>query len=129
MGRNRFVVEKKKRIDVSDGDWIDVKQELNIGDQLDVEGAGMELSQRPGDNAATYKFAKPGDAAVMRVAIWLADWSLCNAMGEKVILSRDAVRRLDGKTFEEIRNAVDKHIEGKEKARAKEVETAGDSPN
>ncbi len=127
MGRNRFVVQRKKRIDISDGDWIDVKEELNIGDQLDVEGAGMELSQRPGDNAATYKFAKPGDSAVMRVAIWLADWSLCDALGDKVILSREAVRRLDEKTFDEIRKAIDEHIKEKEKAREKENE--GDSPN
>ena len=127
MGRDRFVSGKTKRIDISDGDWIDVKEELNIGEMLDVEGAGIEISQRPGDNEATYKFSRPGDSAVMRVAVWLAGWSLCDAASNKVVLSRDSVRRLDEGTFSEIRKVIDKHIEEKEKAEKKGDE--GDSPN
>ena len=109
MGRNRFVPVKKKRIDISDGDWIDAKEQLNIGEQLDVEGAGIEVEQR-GDRDAVWKLSSAREAAVARVATWLADWSLCDGAGKKVILSRNAVGRLDAETFGEIRDALDTHI-------------------
>lgn len=109
MGKNRFVVRKTKRIDISDGDWIEVKEQLNIGELLEVEGAGIEISKRPGETEATYKFTRPGHAAVTRLAIWLTGWSLCDSAGKKVVLSRDGVGRLDEDTFGEIREALDKH--------------------
>lgn len=125
MGRNRFVPRKTKRIEISDGDWLDIKEQLNIGEQLDVEGAGIEISQQPGDREATYRMSRPGDAAITRVAVWLAGWSLCDILGNKVVLSRDAVGRLDAKTFDEIRQAIDKHIED---TKADDEKGDGDSP-
>ena len=38
MGRNRFVPRKTKRIDISDGDWIDVKEQLNIAELMNYFG-------------------------------------------------------------------------------------------
>ncbi len=110
MGRNRFVEHKTKRIGISDGDWIEVKEQLNIGEHLDVEGAGLEIKQAPGEREATYSVSNPGDAAIVRVAVWLTAWSLCDDKGDSVLISRAAVSRLDEDTFGEIRRALDKHV-------------------
>ena len=110
MGRNRFVAHKTKRIDISDGDWIEVKEQLNIGETLDVEGAGLEISQAPGEREATYSVSRPGDAAIVRVSVWLTGWSLRNAKGDNVPVSKAAVGQLDKDTFGEIRRALDVHI-------------------
>jgi hypothetical protein len=46
--------------------------------------------------------------------LWLLDWSLRDADGEHVVVSREAVEALHPDTAAEINAALDAHIEGQE---------------
>lgn len=123
MGRNRFVKPKTVRLELSDGDWIEIKDELNVGEFRDAAGAGLSRAvaseTKEGDLEYITEF---GEFAIKRAAIYLVDWSFVDADGDEVELTFDAVRQLDNETFEEIEEAIDKHVEAKQAAKKSKAE-------
>lgn len=106
MSRYRFVVPETVRLFLSDGDWIDVKKSLNVGEQKRLEATGVTrtIAAPPSVNWAEY--------TIGRVCVWLEDWSFKDTDGKDVPLSVDAVRALDTATFTEIQVALTKHVQG-----------------
>lgn len=111
MPRNRFVVPETVKLPLSEGDWIEVKRELNVGERKQLEAAGVKhnMFTPPEVNWAEYHIA--------RVGIWLTDWSFRDVNDKPKPLSLDAVKSLDEETFEEIQKALDEHIRRLEEAK------------
>lgn len=103
MGRNRFVQPESKRIDLSDGDWIEVKKELTIGEEKTLQACGIKrtLTAPPSVDWPEYHIG--------RVAVWLTGWSFRGPDDKPVPLSVAAIRSLDAETFGEITDALTKH--------------------
>jgi hypothetical protein len=114
MARNRFPAPLVERLPLSEGDWIEVKRDLTVGEEKDISLLAMrELSQTDG----TVKFSL--DYQLMpfaKAVIYLVGWSFHNAKGP-VKLEDDQrkrlsqLRALDRDTWEEIDAAILRHEE------------------
>ncbi len=82
MTRNRFVSPETVRLELSDGDWIEVKRRLTYGESQRLASAGL----------TSVKGERPQDAEVgidlerynlTKLEIWLTDWSLRDARDKR----------------------------------------------
>lgn len=110
MSRNRFVEPKTVRLELSDGDWVEVKARLTYGEEQRLASAGL----------TSVKGARVQDATVgidlerynlAKLEVWLVDWSFRDARDKPAKLTRSAIAALDPDTAEEIMAALDAHIE------------------
>jgi len=112
MPRNRFVTKETKRLELSDGDWIEVKMRLGFGEDTRVQAAYM--GRMRGMNAGIAEAEVGLDferGQVERFAVWLTDWSFRDENDKPVKLSRDAIKALDPDTVAEMEAALDAHVE------------------
>jgi hypothetical protein len=115
MGKNRFVVPDTARVELSDGDWIEIKERLTYGEQQRLAGGALTRMSGTGDGAAIdLDFERYN---LLRMETWLVDWSFVGANGKPVKLSRAAIAALDPDTAAEIDAALTKHIEEIEAAK------------
>jgi hypothetical protein len=106
MGRNRFVVPKTVQLQLSGGDWIEVKERLTVGEARAVTQSFVGTIN--GDGSRTLNEQNLGLGLVLA---YLVDWSFDDANGKRVPVSREAVKALDMESFREIDEAIDAHIE------------------
>lgn len=104
---DRFVVPGSKKLELSDGDWIKVKKQLNTGDNRKLDIAGQMPLVKVGDKVMFPIDWSRHDQEV--AAIWLTDWSFKDGEGKDVPLSMDAIQALDPATFDEAYVAIVKH--------------------
>lgn len=105
MARRRFVRTDVVRLDLSGGDWIDVKRELSIGE---ARAFAFDTVDEDGKRAI-------GESIFRRVVAYLVGWSFRDEDGAPVVVSRDAIEALDAESFGEIVGAINGH----ERAEAK----------
>jgi len=117
MPRFRFVVPEIVRLPLSEGDWIDVKKTLNVGEQKRLEATGIARS------AAAPLMLDWSEYNIGRAAVWLTDWSFKDEDGKDVRLTEAAIRSLDVESFEEIQNALTAHVKGIEEAKKAKAST------
>lgn len=120
MGRNRFVTSEVRRLELSDGDWIEVKRRLSYGEQQRYTTAGLGKVQSTasagdaGDGADASFEINWAAIGVERVLVWLVDWSFRDERDKAVRITRDSIRALDPETFKEIDDALTLHIAAEE---------------
>jgi len=123
MGRCRFVQPDVVRLPLSDGEWIDVKRELNAGEQRRVFSRlvkALHFNEKAEVN--------PEQVGLSKVVEYVVDWSLVDAGGKRVPVSEAAIGNLDGDTYGEIVRAVDVHENEIESARElRKNDPAGES--
>jgi hypothetical protein len=114
MGRNRFPDPfAVTRIEISDGDWVEFKRELTVGDQQEQSRLYFSYDRmRPGDPGVT--ITPHGEMAMVAdVAVALVNWSCCGPDEKVIVLESDVrlraaqLKNLDLETFREIRAAYD----------------------
>jgi hypothetical protein len=110
MPRSRFVTPNTVQLDLSDGDWVKVKERLNNEETLRVNN--VFEGYRNGDELAV-DFAKQ---SLVRLHTWIVDWSFRDENGRVVPVSWDAIRNLDPDTATEIHEAINKHVKALEEA-------------
>jgi hypothetical protein len=110
MTRDRFVSANTVRLELSDGDWIEVKERLTYGERSKLSAASFR-SGHLGTDTVELDFEA---YAVEKLATWLVDWSFTRA-GKSVPVSKAAIRALDPETADEIETALNVHIEALEK--------------
>lgn len=112
MSRNRFVDPGVTKIDLSDGDWIEVRDDLTWGAKQKLASAGLGGMQGfdSGDLATVKMDIDFAAFEIERVVAWVVDWSFRDANDKPVQVSRAAVERLDEETANEIRAALDVHV-------------------
>lgn len=103
MARNRFVKPQTVRLELSDGDWIEVKKELNAGEHRRVFGR-LVKDMRAGERAQL----DPEQVGLTKVVEYLVAWSL-EDNGKPVEITEGAINSLDAQTFGEIVKAIDAH--------------------
>lgn len=110
MARSRFVTPTTVRLDISEGDWIEIKERLDFGEAQALAQAGLrqEGSMLGGTpdmrlDLAAYK--------IERLVAYLVDWSFRDADGRAVDVTRASIRALDPATAAEIDAAIDAHVE------------------
>jgi hypothetical protein len=121
MGRNRFPTQKTVRCELSDGDWIEIKEDLNNGDTKQLEQSGVQ----PPRNDGTGRIVIPVDWAqyeLERALIFLTDWSFRDAADKPVKITMDALKALEPETFVEVHKAISDHVVAR--AEAKKAERA-----
>jgi len=145
MARNRLGTTEVDRIHLSDGDWIEVKRDLNNGDMKRLEEAGLAPPVRLNDGSIT----RPIDWSryeIERAAIFITDWSfrgpddkpLPLKSGNGMVMS-SALQAIDTESFDEINAAILRHTiaraaekkaqrEAREKAQAKAEEVPTPTP-
>ena len=108
MGRCRVLAPETDRLPLSDGDFLDVKRDLNAGEYFDLIS----------DMADRKPFAK--------ILHYVIGWSLTGLDGKALPYSldlpenvrRDTVRSLDKYTLRELIAVLDRHEQAQEDARA-----------
>lgn len=134
MGRNRFASQDTTRIELSDGDWIEVKNELTHGEQarlnarmygrVDVGGVatgavvpGIDLEAMAIETLATWLTAWSFQRAVKKTVVRDGQ-SVTEEVLEPVALTRDAIAALDEATGEEVQGAVARHVQETDRGKA-----------
>ena len=109
--RDRFASGGQVRLDLSDGDWVLVRAELTYGQQQRLAASGLtgvDATATEGDRLKVDLAAYD----LERLTVWLLDWSLVDADGERVLVSRESVEALHPDTAQEINAALDAYLEG-----------------
>ena len=111
-----FVEPKTRRIDIGDGDWIEVRAQLSAGEAKEMRTAGFTHMQQ-GDDAAI----EAGDGQVKigvnwkrmslaKLRAYLVDWNAKDGQQRPVPYSTEALAQLDEADFDRIEAAVNAHI-------------------
>lgn len=118
MGRSRVVAPETVRLPLSDGDFLDVKKELNAGEYVDLLRAMAERKS----------FAK--------ILAYVLGWSLVGLDGKPLPwdlesdeqVRRDTVGSLDKATLRELTAALDTHERVEDAAVEAKKKTPGSAP-
>jgi hypothetical protein len=119
MSRSRVVRPDTTRLDISDGDWLLVKRQLNAGEQR------RQYARMYRDNTAGRFTVDPLQTGLALVLAYLLDWSLVDDTGQ-VIDIRDAdddtkaaaLDAIDYDSFVEIKDAIEAHERANDAATA-----------
>jgi hypothetical protein len=115
MSRNRFVVPSTVKVDLSEGDWIELKERLTYGEQQRLASSALSRMTNAGADAGIdLDFEKH---SLMRMETWVVDWSFVGPNGKPVEITRRAISALDPDTAAEIDAAITAHIEALEAAK------------
>jgi|SRR5262245_19293666 len=109
-----FVSPELVRLTLADGEYLDVKRELNAGESRAVWADMVAGGVRPGE-LANYDPRKVG---LTRILAYLQAWSAVDGDGRPVPVSEAALLALSTESFREIANAIDEHEERQERERA-----------
>lgn len=109
MARNRFAEDGTVRLSLSDGDWIDIRRELDYGRQQRMAMAGLRsvktsALETPEDSEIGIDWQGFGFA---RIEAWLVDWSFRDSDGRPRQCTRTNIERLHPDTAAEILASLD----------------------
>ena len=108
MPKLRFITPATARLDLSDGDWVEIKEQINYGEAQRLSGAMLRtVKTAAGDNEVGVDFAR---YAVLKLQTWLVDWSFRDEADKPVPLSPAAIENLDPEAAEAINDAIDTHL-------------------
>ncbi len=122
--RNRFVNPDVTKLDLSDGDWIEVKRRLNVAERRSITSRAAKGGV---STDSTRVFVDANEMEFAKVEAWVLDWSFTDAADKRVKFSPEAVRALDPDTFAEIIDAIDAHEKAEEAAKNSSASVASSS--
>lgn len=126
MGSVWCVEPEDVRVDLTwetpDGEqafWVRFKKQLNIGEDRAYKTAGLTSVSRPAargivDEATSEVKVDWRATGVVRLMVWLTDWSLTDDKDRKLPLKREVVDTLHVDVFTLIENALTAHVEALE---------------
>ncbi len=112
MGRCRVVQPEVVRIEISDGDFLDVKKQLNIGE---YRRQFAEVYKQSASGGQTIDLERIGKTKLLA---YLVGWSFVDLSGAPLSVSESSVDALDTDTYQELVAAIDAHETTEQKARA-----------
>jgi hypothetical protein len=122
MASSWFVVPDIVRLPLSGGEWVDVKKELNQGEQ-------REMFASMGEHQPTTRVAGTVITRQM-IAAYVLGWSLTDADGRPVAFTVGALDGLKAWRFNELWDAVNAHDDRARAAADDEKKTlAGTTPS
>ena len=117
----RFVNPDTERLMLSDGDWIEVKRELNAEDDNKLGMAGFGRMVQVGDTREVNIDWSARHFA--RIDTYVVGWSLKDSKGASVPLTRGAIRNLSDDSVLEMDKAIQAHIEKMEQEKNAKTQT------
>jgi hypothetical protein len=126
----RFAKPSTKTIDLPDGEWIEVREELSVGEQRKAYTAAVKGSTKTEEGTRTEYDAQKLSFAL--VVGYLVDWSARDGNGKPVDIStlpkrQAAVEALDAESFAVLEAAIEAHIEAVTAAKKTTSEVATNS--
>lgn len=120
MTRSRFVTPATRTLTLSDGDWVVVKERLNVGE------ARAEFARRfEYPETGTVPRVNLQQVGFSQVVAYLLDWSLTE-MPIRGVSATDLdriLRNLEPEFFAELQQAIDAHIATMESEREAQKKT------
>jgi hypothetical protein len=109
----RFAKPSTKTLDLPDGEWIEVREELSVGEQRKAYTAAVKGSTKTEDGTRTEYDAQRLSFAL--VVAYLVSWSVRDGKGQPVDITtldkrRAAIEALDEESFNVIEAAIDAHV-------------------
>ncbi len=116
MGRCRVVQPDIVRLEISDGDWLDVKKDLTYGERMQASSAVIGEIRVAGGGNEGYMRPQFELAALAQILAYLVDWSLVDAGDKRIPIVTQAqklaaLKSLDDASVDEIGRAIDAHAE------------------
>lgn len=117
-----FVVPGTTKLDLGDGDWIEVKLDLTIGEIKALESSGLGSMARPSRPDEKVEIKMDWRTySVSRCLAWILDWNAKDPQGRPVKFEREAIEQLSLEAFDRIETAITEHI--KQRAEEKKTKT------
>ena len=111
-----FVEPNTVRLELSDGEWVEVKEELTYGEQQRLSNAAMTRFQDA--SAPTPRIELDFERyQIIRLKTWLTDWSAKGRDGKSIKITDESIRALRSDMAAEIDQALTAHIEALEAAK------------
>jgi len=99
----RFVSSKETvRIDLGDGDWVDIKARLSYGDRRKASGGMMKVVFNPTSGAVEPIELDIEQQEANLMLVGIVDWNLKDEEGEIAPINKDTVSMLDGETSDRV---------------------------
>jgi hypothetical protein len=129
-----FVTPETHRLNLADGEWVDIKVELGLAEQKRLESspmtgirhaaalAGGELNADDAEMGLDW-----GRFYLTKLEVYIVNWSLRDAKGQPVKVTPPAIQALRPEKAEEIMGALNAYLDSRDKARAEDPTTAIDS--
>lgn len=111
---SRFVRPQVTRLELSDGDWLEVRRELTVGEQRTAMSKIVKTMRA--DGRIEPDLQQVGKA---EIAAYILDWSFTDENDKRVPYSDAALDNLTTSAFQEIETAVRAHIAAVEADRGK----------
>lgn len=109
MVKSRFVSAGVTRLPLSDGDWVEVKNEISWQEQRRITASAwsprMDVNTQTWDAEMNWT-----EVEFERMATYIVDWSFRDADDKPVAVSRSALNNLRQDTVDEIKAALDAHV-------------------
>lgn len=113
MGKRTWSVEPEViRIDLSGGDWIEIKKNLTVGEEKRIYGSTFSKGQLGGGGIGVEMDLASYD--LRKVEAYLLAWSAKDKDDKPIDVSYDAICALPSDVFDEILAAIDKHTDAME---------------
>jgi hypothetical protein len=125
-----FVAPLQKRLHLSGDKWIEVKQELSVGEDRKMRTYGMGAFE-PATEGTDEKGKVNVDwtaFAIGQALAYITDWNLTNADGKVPEVTESAINALRKERFEEIDEAIKAHVEAMEQEKKGDEASSKASP-
>lgn len=113
---SRFVRPETVRLELTKGDWIEIKKQLNAGEQQDMFARLVVKNRGNGATPIAHVEIDPLQATTSQAVAYLVDWSLADDDGKVNVIKRQPpdvvaakLRALDGESYTEITQAIQAH--------------------
>lgn len=101
----RFVQPEVVRLNLSDGDWLDVRRELSTGEARRAMAKTIKTMRADGRIEPDLEMLGRAE-----IEAYIVDWSFVDAQDKRVPFSDAAMHNLTQSAYEEIEAAVRAHI-------------------
>lgn len=93
MKRNFFASEETVPLDLGEGYYVELKRELDYGEEGELAGASIRAGINP-DGSAKMEYSLR-DQRLLTIALYLVDWNLTGGSGKVIPLPDDLARRAE----------------------------------
>jgi len=113
MARIGIVKPDVQRLALAEGDWIEVKKFLAVGEKKRLEGAGVSAVRTANaDTRTKQSFELDYERLTLaRIEAYVVKWSFTDLEGNTLKVNPENISALTPEIATEIDEALDKHIE------------------
>lgn len=110
----RFAKPDTTKLDLGDGDWIEVRNELSVAEARELQDKSFEATQEFGDSDEKVKPKISINWSVFslhRARAYITKWNAMDEDGKPVSVSLDSLGALDEETMQRIEQVITDHID------------------